>query len=237
MTIFISDRQRSNLIAPLRCNVVTMKFIKFLLFTCVLGSCGSDKYRPGTTSATENVAGGKQAGNVTATATAAPVALNAYRETLDLTGYDDLGSYHFRRLHFYSKEKPGIKIGPSEVEHITLYFIDRYLVKIRYKLSEDVSGFLADSLATEAGKKADMAKNWALNHQIRWNYFSKTITYVNRCPESDLASELTKEVCDSGYWLYAELPGYNKKVKELESVAKYMVEYLIDDPPNKAEEE
>ena len=203
----------------------------------MLGSCSADRQQPATPPGRAAVNGEKHSADVSTAASAVAVALNAHRETLDLTGYDDLGSYHFRRLHFYSKEKPGIKIGPSEVEHITLYFIDRYLVKIRYKLSEDVSAFLADSLATEAGKKADMAKNWALNHQIRWNYFSKTITYVNRCPESDLASELTKEVCNSGYWLYAELPGYNKKVKELESVAKYMVEYLIDDPPNKAEEE
>lgn len=165
----------------------------------------------------------------------APIALNAYRETLDLSGYEDLGSYHFRRLHFYSKEKPGIRIGPAEVDHLTLYFIDRYLVKIRYKLSRDVADFLADSLATQAGKKADAKKNWARNRQIRWRYFNRIITYQNRCPEDDLASTLMNSDCDGGYWLYAELPGYRTKVKELESVTKYVLEYLVEDPPNKAE--
>lgn len=165
-----------------------------------------------------------------------PVSLNLHRDQIDLEGYKDLGSYHFRRLHFYSKENPGIWIGPAEVQHITLYFIDRYVVKIRYKLSDDISGFLADSLATQAGKKADIEKKWSQYHVLRWRYFSKTITYQNKCPDDDLANEASKELCDTGYWLYAELPGYRNKVKELEVVAKSVMEHLVDNPPHKAVE-
>lgn len=163
-----------------------------------------------------------------------PVSLNLHRDQIDLDGYKDLGSYHFRRLHFYSKEKPGIWIGPAEVHHITLYFIDRYLVKIRYQLSDDISGFLADSLATQAGKKADIEKKWSQYHILRWRYFSKTITYQNKCPDDDLANEASKDLCDTGYWLYAELPGYRNKVRELEVVAKNVMEHLVDNPPHKA---
>ena len=217
--------------------ITTKKYLYILCISCLLLGCGQQASREvGAAGKTEPQRDPAKPAPAQVPL-AAPVALNAYRETLDLSGYKDLGSFHFRRLHFYAKENPGITIGPAEVEHVTLYFIDRYLVKIRYRLSEDVSEFLADSLATQAGKQADAKKNWATNHQIRWRYFSKLITYQNRCPENDLANELTGGECDSGYWLYAELPGYRSKVNELESVAKYMVQYLIDDPPNKAEEE
>lgn len=162
------------------------------------------------------------------------IALNLHRDEIDLTGYRDLGAFHFRRLHFYTKENPGITVGSASVEQITLYFIDRMVVKIRYRLSEDASAFLADSLARQAGRTNDLANNWAARRQITWRYFSKTITYQNKCPEDDLANTLTDIGCDGGYWLYVELPGYRKKVKELEDVAKYVKEYLIDDPPASA---
>jgi hypothetical protein len=163
------------------------------------------------------------------------LALNTYREMIDLTGYDDLGSFHFRRLHFYSKKNPGVRIGEADVEEITAYFIDRYVVKIRYKLSSDIASYLVDSLTTDPKRQRHLDQDWSKLRQIKWNYFNKVITYQNKCPEDDLAMSLTNEICDSPYWLYVELPGYRKKVRELMSVEKAVHEYLIDDPPSKAE--
>ena len=158
------------------------------------------------------------------------LALNGYRDVIDLTGYEDLGSFHFRRLHFYTKKNPGIMIGPANVDEITAYFIDRYAVKIRYKLSEDVAAYLVDSLTTDTERVKDMNRNWSKQRQIKWNYFSKIITYQNKCPDDDLALTLTNEICDSPYWLYVELPGYKKKVAELKTVENAVYEYLIDVP-------
>ncbi len=163
-----------------------------------------------------------------------PLSLNTYRDLIDLTGYEDLGSFHFRRLHFYTKTNPGISIGPAEVEEVTAYFIDRYVVKIRYKLSEDVAAYLVDSLTTDRERVKDLNRNWSKQRKITWNYFSKIITYQNKCPEDDLALNLTNGICDSPYWLYVELPGYKKKVKELKVVESAVREYLIDPASAKA---
>lgn len=212
-----------------------MKFVPLCLVCLSLVACQQTGLRhdqaDNTTLAASDVPS-RSPGAITDSKTT--IALNVHRDMVDLTGFKDLGAFHFRRLHFYSKKNPGISIGPAKVEQVTLYFIDRTIVKLRYKLSEDISGYLVDSLTTNTERAPDLKRSWSKYRQLRWNYFNKTIIYQNRCPEEDLANELTNEKCDSGYWLYAELPGYRTKVKELETVAKYVREYLIDEPPNKA---
>jgi hypothetical protein len=101
--------------------------LPFLILTAMLG-CGQK--RSATDPSDETVS------SVNGTASSLPVAnrktaltLNAYRDVIDLSGYEDLGSFHFRRLHFYTKKNPGMMIGSANVDEITAYFIDRYAVK------------------------------------------------------------------------------------------------------------
>ncbi|WOK04564.1 hypothetical protein RT717_15895 [Imperialibacter roseus] len=202
--------------------------LPFLILAAMLG-CGQKRSAIDPTDKTVSSVNGAASSLPVANRKTA-LALNAYRDVIDLTGYKDLGSFHFRRLHFYTRKNPGIKIGHANVDEITAYFIDRYAVKIRYKLSEDVASYLVDSLTTDTKRVQDLNRDWSKQRQIKWNYFSKIITYQNKCPDDDLALTLTNEICDSPYWLYVELPGYKKKVKELKTVENAVHEYLIDAP-------
>ncbi|MFT7160560.1 MAG: hypothetical protein ACI9GZ_001736 [Bacteroidia bacterium] len=52
------------------------------------------------------------------------------------------GKFHSDRVEFHVLEQPGLKLFNSNVDKLTLYFIDGYLCKKKYEMAQDISKIL-----------------------------------------------------------------------------------------------
>jgi len=72
--------------------------------------------------------------------------LNAPLEELPLDFSQLHGEFFDERAHFYILKKPNMNLFGSPVEQITLYFIDSVLAKSSYRLEQNISNRLINSL-------------------------------------------------------------------------------------------
>ncbi len=131
--------------------------------------------------------------------------LTSSRSEIDLRPYNYFGSFFADRLRFYHLKQPGINFRGADVKEIYLYFLDDYLVKVRYEFNEDVLTRITDYM---------QSGNPNLNETLRinWDYPNRRVMY-SRMPVGE----------EHIYYLYEEIYGYKKLVREAERSAHAIV--------------
>lgn len=124
--------------------------------------------------------------------------LTSTRDEIDLRPYTYFGGFYAERLRFYHLKYPGINFRGAEVKEIYLYFIDDYLVKVRYEFADDILSRITDYM--QSGGQD-------LNETLRisWSFPNRQVMY-NRVYVGDTHT----------YYLYEEIHGYKKLVREAE---------------------
>lgn len=126
------------------------------------------------------------------------VEIGATREQVSVTEDHLYGKFFDERAEFYIVENPELYISDTEVNKLTLYFIDGTLCKKKYELAEDISGELIKAyggfkfkalndttyklsraekivLKTEEGNQMNEKFN---RYQMRWDDYDVLIKYV-----------------------------------------------------------
>lgn len=124
--------------------------------------------------------------------------LTTSRSAIDLRPYTYFGGFFADRLMFYHLKYPGINFRGADVKEIYLYFIDDSLVKVRYEFKEDILTKITDYM---------QSGNPDLNETLRisWNFPDRRVMY-SRMPVGQ----------EHNYFLYEEVHGYKKLVREAE---------------------
>jgi hypothetical protein len=122
--------------------------------------------------------------------------LTSLRSEIDLRPYNYFGSFFSDRLRFYHLKQPGINFRGADVKEIYLYFIDDYLVKVRYEFTEDILAKITDYM---------QGGNPNLNETLRinWDFPNRRVMY-SRTPLGETHN----------YFLYEEVYGYKQLVRD-----------------------
>ena len=131
--------------------------------------------------------------------------LTTTRDQIDLRPYNYFGSFFADRLRFYHLKQPGIYFRGAVVKEIYLYFLDDYLVKVRYEFTEDVLAKITDYMQSGDPKMKETLR-------ISWNFPNRIVMY-SRMPVGE----------QHNYFLYEEIYGYKKLVREAERSAYAIV--------------
>jgi len=131
--------------------------------------------------------------------------LTSSRSEIDLRPYNYFGGFFSDRLRFYHLKQPGINFRGADVKEIYLYFLDDYLVKVRYEFAEDVLSKITDYM--QSGNP-----NMKETLRISWNFPDRQVMY-SRMPVGE----------QHIYYLYEEIYGYKKLVREAERSAHAIV--------------
>lgn len=126
------------------------------------------------------------------------------------------GKFFNDRISFYTVQDPGIKLYDSNVQSITLYFIDSALMRKKYMLEGDISSDLIQLFGNfkftplHEAEKAALRNKEVLNrsngkvrinerlanYQLRWIQDVNTLSYVSNFnfADSTFSYELVQEV-------------------------------------------
>ncbi|MBL6444907.1 hypothetical protein JMN32_01210 [Fulvivirga sp. 29W222] len=157
------------------------------------------------------------------------VELKEKMSMLSLGGARNIGEFFDRRLIFYKVDYPAMTIGRAHVEELVFYFMDSALVKLRYKIKNDVSDFLLDSLGLSRFKPLDEYSKQQLdsgsivkkyggyyelnkalrNYELVW----RDGNTVSRFRVSNRATD-SLMTC----FFYHEIDGYDSKIREMEQL-------------------
>lgn len=135
------------------------------------------------------------------------------------------GKFHNDRVEFHILEQPGLKLFSTNVDKLTLYFIDGYLCKKKYELAQDIS----KNLILKHGKFKVQPLNWQtrdfvkafpeliLNqkervlsdslskYRLSWEVHKKTVKYI-----------VEKKPSSSSYHYIEEFPKFKSLYKAVE---------------------
>ncbi len=131
-----------------------------------------------------------------------------------LRDFDLYGKFFDKRIQFYTLDNPNFSFSSSEVNFVSLCFIDSVLMRKRYSLESDISAVLirefgnftfrpTDSLSREAlAAKKVSARNSGLyfgrekliNYQLKWKNETSTIIYKSYRSDTTMKYEFLEEV-------------------------------------------
>lgn len=135
------------------------------------------------------------------------------------------GKFHSDRVEFHILEQPGLKLFNTNVEKLTLYFIDGYLCKKKYEMAQDIS----KNLIVKHGKFKVQPLNWQTrdfvkafpelilnqkekvlsdslsNYRLSWEVRKKTVKYI-----------VEKKSSASSYHYIEEFPKFKSLYKAVE---------------------
>lgn len=155
------------------------------------------------------------------------VGLKEKMSALTLGGAQNIGEFFDRRLIFYKIDYPAVQIGPANVEELVFYFVDSALVKLRYKVRNDVSDFLLDSLGVSKFKPLDEYSRYQVDSgsivRKYGGYYElnkKLSNYELVWREGNTVSRfrVSNRTTDSlrTCFFYHEIDGYESKIREME---------------------
>ncbi len=159
------------------------------------------------------------------------VKLASNYQQLALSNARNIGEFFDHRIKFFKIDAPAMSIGPSEVDEVVLYFVDSTLARIRYRLKEDVSNYLMDSLGVSRFKPLDERSKELLASKTVWNKYKRKLhedlrnyELVWRKLSSVTRFRVNRDEKDSitSFLYYHEMPGYKAKVREIETLYNLM---------------
>ena len=150
---------------------------------------------------------------------------------LTLGGAQNIGEFYDRRLIFYRIDNPGMKIGNSKVRELVFYFVDSALVKLRYKIRDEVGNQLLDSLGLSAFSPLD---DYAVKQIETHNVISKVNGHyklnanLNNYEliwrrDGNVSKYKASMQADSShtYYFYHEIDDYTQQLRLLEAYYKH----------------